>query len=156
MIDVFGRVWIVWMGFAALLVIGEIFTMGFFLLWFGVGAVVAGMLALLGFNAGWQWAGFAVVSGVLFAASRRLAERFTKKQPPGIGADRFIGERGIALEGIDNIRNTGRVRIEKDEWRADSVTGDVIPAGQTVRVVRMNGTHLVVEAASSERLREEG
>ncbi len=138
-------IWIIWFVFAAIFIVGEILTAGFFLLWFGIGAVVAGVLAILGFNAGWQWGAFIVVSGILFAISRRFAERFTKKQPPGIGADRFIGEVGVVLEEIDNIKNTGRVRIEKEEWRADSATGEIIKEGEKVKVVRMDGTHVVVK-----------
>jgi len=139
------NIWWVWMVIAALFVIGEIFTAGFFLLWFGIGAAVAGILALLGLGAGWQWGTFIVVSGVLFGVSRRFAERFTKKQPPGIGADRFVGKKGVVLEEVDNVKNTGRVRIDKEEWRADSDTGEVIPVGKMVRVARLDGTHLVVE-----------
>ena len=139
------NIWWIWMVIAALFIIGEIFTAGFFLLWFGIGAAIAGILALLGFGAGWQWGTFIVVSGVLFGVSRRFAERFTKKQPPGIGADRFIGKKGVVLEEVDNIKNTGRVRVEKEEWRADSDTGEVIPVGKMVEVTRLDGTHLVVE-----------
>ncbi len=138
-------IWIIWFVFAAIFIVGEILTAGFFLLWFGIGAAIAGVLAILGFNAGWQWGAFIVVSGTLFAISRRFAERFTKKQPPGIGADRFIGEVGVVLEEIDNIKNTGRVRIEKEEWRADSATGEIIKEGEKVKVVRMDGTHVVVK-----------
>ncbi len=94
------NIWWIWMVIAALFVIGEISTAGFFLLWFGIGAAVAGILALLGLGAGWQWGAFIVVSRVLFGVSRRFAERFTKKQPPGIGADRFVGKKAMALEKI--------------------------------------------------------
>jgi len=139
------KVWWIWMIIAAIFVIGEIFTAGFFLLWFGIGAAIAGVLALLDLGAVWQWIAFVVISGVLFAVSRRFAERFSKKQPPGIGADRFIGKKGVVLEEIDNIKNTGRVRIGKEEWRADSDTGEVIPVGKRVEVVRLDGTHLVVK-----------
>jgi membrane protein implicated in regulation of membrane protease activity len=135
---------------AAIFVIGEIFTAGFFILWFGIGAAVAGILALLGLAAGWQWAAFVVVSGVLFAVSRRFAERFTKEQPPGIGADRFIGKKGLVLEEIDNAKNTGRIRIDKEEWRADSDTDETIAAGRRVEVTRLDGTHMVVKPLKEE------
>jgi membrane protein implicated in regulation of membrane protease activity len=137
--------WQIWMVIAALFVIGEIFTAGFFLFWFGVGAAVAGILALFGFGSAIQWAAFAVVSGILFTVSRRFAEKFTKDQPPGIGADRFIGKTGVVLEEVDNIKNTGRVRIGKDEWRADSDSLETIAAGKSVRVTKLEGTHLVVK-----------
>ena len=139
------KVWLIWMIIAAIFIIGEIFTAGFFLLWFGIGAAAAGILAMLDFGAGWQWVTFVVVTGLLFVVSRRFAERITKKQPPGIGADRFIGMKGVVLEEVDNTKNTGRVRIEKEEWRADSDTGEVIPVDTKVEVVRLVGTHLIVK-----------
>jgi membrane protein implicated in regulation of membrane protease activity len=144
------EIWWIWMIIAALFIVGEIFTQGFFILWFGVGAAAAGVLALLGLGIGWQLAAFVVISGVLFIVSRRFAERFSKKQPPGIGADRFIGLEGIVLEEIDNAKNSGRVRVQKDEWRADSETGEIIPVGKRVKVTRMDGTHLVVTVIREE------
>jgi len=139
------KIYIIWFILAAILIIGEIFTAGFFLFWFGIGAAVAGVLSLFNLGLGWQWGAFIVVSGVLFAISRRFAEKVTAKQPPGIGADRFIGKKGVVLERVDNIKNTGRVRIDKDEWRADSETDLVIAVGKMVMVKRLDGTHLVVE-----------
>lgn len=139
------EIWLIWMIFAALFIIGEIFTAGFYLLWFGIGAAIAGVLALLGLGAGWQWGSFLVISLVLFLASRKFAERFTKKQPPGIGADRWIGKEGLVLEKIDNAKNTGRVRIGKEEWRADSDTGKAINKNVRVVVTGMDGTHIVVK-----------
>lgn len=144
------EIWWIWMAIAALFIVGEIFTQGFFLFWFGIGAAVAGVLALFGLSFGWQLGAFVVVSGVLFVVSRRFAEKFSKKQPPGIGADRFVGLEGIVLDEIDNTLNTGRVRVEKDEWRADSETGETIPQGTRVVVTRLDGTHLVVRIKKEE------
>ncbi len=139
------KLWWVWFAIAAFFMITEIVTAGFFLFWFGIGAAIAGILALLGLGAIWQWLVFVIVSCILFAISRRFAERVTKKQPPGIGADRFIGKTGTVLEDINNVTSTGRVRIDKEEWRADSDSGEVITAGSQVIVVKLIGTHLVVK-----------
>jgi membrane protein implicated in regulation of membrane protease activity len=144
------KIWYIWMIIAALFVVGEIFTAGFFLLWFGIGAAVAGVLALFGLGYIWQLGAFVLVSGVLFVVSRRFADKFTKKQPPGIGADRVIGKRGIVLEEIDNTKNTGRVRLKKEEWLAGSETGEVIPVGNQVEAIRLDGTHLVVKKIKEE------
>ncbi|MBE0433032.1 NfeD family protein [candidate division WOR-3 bacterium] len=140
-----GDLWWIWLVLAAVFLVAEIFTAGFFIFWFGIGAAAAGLLALLGLNIVWQWFVFVVISGSLFIVSRRFAERFTKKQPPGIGADRFIGKIGVVLEDINNVKNTGRVRIDKDEWRADSETDDTIAAGTRVVVTRLDGTHVIVK-----------
>ena len=138
------NVWWIWMILAAIFFVGEIFTAAFFILWFGVGAVAAGVLALVGASLGWQFVVFILVSFALVAASRRFAERFTKAQPPGIGADRFVGEICDVLDEINNANNTGRVRMNREEWRAESDTGDVLAPGTRVVVVRLSGTHLVV------------
>jgi inner membrane protein len=145
------EMWWFWFGLAAVFIVGEVFTQGFFLLWFGIGALVAGLLELVGAGPGLTWSAFVVVSAVLLLISRRFAERFTKKQPPGIGADRLIGRRGVVLSQIDNERNTGEVRIDKEIWRAESEDDDVIPAGTRVEVVRLEGTHAMVRPLKKEK-----
>jgi membrane protein implicated in regulation of membrane protease activity len=137
--------WWIWMIIAAFFIVSEIFTAGFFLLCFGIGAAAAGLIALLGSGMVWQLVTFVVVSFVLFAVSRKFANRVSNEQPPGIGADRFIGEECVVLVAINNLNDTGRVRMGKEEWRAESDTGVDIPSGTKVTVTRLSGTHLVVK-----------
>jgi membrane protein implicated in regulation of membrane protease activity len=144
------EMWWIWMGLAAILLIGEIFTAGFFLLWFSIGAAGAGVLAMLGVGQSAQLAVFVLASGILFVFGRRFAERVTKKQPPGVGADRFIGMTGIVLETIDNNTNDGRIRVGQDIWRADSSGGDIINTGERVTVTRVEGTRVVVKKVERE------
>ena len=139
------KVWLIWLILAAIFIVAEMMTPGFFLLWFGIGALVAAILAYLRFNPIWQWTTFLVVSTVLLAFSRRFAEKFSAKQPPGIGANRLMGKEGIVKEEIDQVKGTGNVRVEKDDWRADSSNGEIIAAETKIVVVRVEGTHLVVE-----------
>jgi membrane protein implicated in regulation of membrane protease activity len=139
------EIWWLWIVLGVLLIIGEIFTAGFFLIWFGIAAIIAGVLAFFELSPVWQGVAFVIISAILLAGTRRLADKFTKKQPPGIGADRFIGKIGVVLEEIDNDKNTGRVRVEEDQWRADSLKGDIIPEGSKIQVMKLEGTHLVVK-----------
>ena len=139
------QIWLIWFILAALFIVGEIFTAGFFILWFGVGAAAAGLCALLGLGPLWQWLVFVIASGVLVAVSRKFANRVTKEQPPGIGADRFVGMVGMVLEDIDNVNNTGRVRMNKEEWRAESENDNVILKNTKVKVIKVEGTHLIIE-----------
>jgi membrane protein implicated in regulation of membrane protease activity len=136
--------WWAWMVLAAVFIIGEILTAGFFLMCFGIGAIVAGLLALFGANMIWQLIVFIAISLVLFLVSRRFADRISKEQPPGIGADRFVGKECVVLEEVDNHRNTGRVRMDREEWRAESEGNESIPEGCKVVVTRLDGSHLVV------------
>ena len=138
------------MGLAAAFLIGEIFTAGFFLIFLSIGAAAAGILALLDVGYAGQFIVFIVVSGILFVFGRRFADRVTEKQPPGIGADRFVDQDGIVLEKIDNSTNTGSVRVGQDEWRAISETGDIIPEGVRIKVTQIDGTRAVVKMIEKE------
>jgi len=139
------EIWWIWVIIGVIFIIGEIFTAGFFLIWFGVAAIIAGIIAFFELSVVWQGVAFVIISAILLAGTRRLANRFTKKQPPGIGADRFIDKTGIVLEEIDNDKNTGRIRVEEDEWRAESLEGGIIPQSSKVQVIRVEGTHMVVK-----------
>jgi len=137
--------WLIWAILAAIFVVGEIFTAGFFLLWFGIGAAVAALFARLGLGAAHQWGAFVVISGVLVASSRKFAQRVTKEPPEKVGADRVMGKAGVVLERIDPKTDSGRVRVDKEEWRAESAGGEVIEEGERVEVVGISGAHLIVK-----------
>ena len=139
------EVWLMWLILAAILLIGEVFSSGFFLFWFSIGAAAAGLIALTGANEIIQLIVFVVVSGVLFATGRKFANRVTKKQPPGIGADRFVGGIGVVLEEINLLANTGKIRVGQDSWRAESEHGEIVPEGAEVKVLRVDGTRAIVQ-----------
>ena len=138
----------IWLVLAAVLIVGEIFTAGFFLLWFGVGSGVAAILALLHAPLWLQWVAFVGVSAILVAVTRPFARRMTTQAPDGIGPDRLIGARGYVRERIDTTAGTGRVTVDRDEWRASPEGGGTIEEGTYVQVLRVDGTHLIVRPES--------
>ena len=144
------QVWLMWLILAAVLLIGEVFSAGFFLFWFSIGAAAAGFTALFGANEIVQLIVFVVVSGVLFATGRKFANRVTKKQPPGIGADRFVGGTGVVLEEINVTSNTGKIRLNQESWRAESENGEIVPVGAAVKVLRVDGTRVIVRKMEKE------
>lgn len=140
--------WILWAVLAAILMIGEIFTAGVFLIFFGIGAIPAVFVAYFHGSLFWQLMAFIASSGVLLAFARPLALRLTKDTPGDVGPDRVIGKNGVVLDEIDPKTGSGRVRIEREEWRAESDTGEKIPADTWVEVLRVEGTRLVVKPIS--------
>ena len=57
--------WILWTILGGFLIVAEIFTSGFVLLWFGVGALAAALLAIIGIDSlAIQFLTFAIVSSV--------------------------------------------------------------------------------------------
>jgi len=144
------QIWLMWLILAGILLIGEVFSAGFFLFWFSIGAAAAGFTALFGANEIVQLIVFVVVSGVLFATGRKFANRVTKKQPPGIGADRFVGGTGVVLEEINVTSNTGKIRLNQESWRAESENGEIVPVGAAVKVLRVDGTRVIVRKMEKE------
>jgi membrane protein implicated in regulation of membrane protease activity len=134
-----------WSVLAAILIIGEIFTAGFFLLPFGIGAAAAAVLAWLDVNVGVQWAVFLIVSIAALLSLRPLIRKQDEGEKEAIGANRYLRKRGIVLEDIDMHSGTGMVRIDTEEWRA-ATAGESIPADTEVIVSGITGSRLVVKA----------
>ena len=133
-----------WVVAAVFLFIGEIFTAGFFLLPFGIGATVAAVLAFFQVGVGWQWATFIIVSMAAFFSMRRLSDKLTHEPPVKTGSDRLIGQAGIVLERLVPDSPEGEVRISREVWRADAPGYGIVPAGTRVTVQSIEGTHLIV------------
>jgi membrane protein implicated in regulation of membrane protease activity len=134
----------VWVLLAAFLMIAEIFTAGFFLLPFGIGALAAALLEFLGVSVGWQWVAFIGVSALMLVVLRRYADRLTHEPPIRTGADRLVGKSGIVIQELVRDKPGGMVRIEREEWRADAPGHLPLPVGTRVVVERIDGTYLIV------------
>lgn len=137
-------VW-VWALAALVFFVAEIFTAGFFLVCFGLGAVVAALLAGLGFDLIWQALAFLGVSVLALVFLRPFAVRVSgETRNPG-GIDRVAGKTAVVLEEIDPLLGTGMVRIDREEWRADSVDHIKIAKDALVEVVGVSGTRVLVK-----------
>lgn len=136
----------VWSILAVFLLISEIFTAGFFMLPFGFGAAVAALFAFLKIDPLWQTVAFIAVSTIAFVALRRVAETMTHEPPERMGADRLIGQQGVVIDEISPDHAGGRIRVAREEWRADAPGEGVVPPGTHVMVDAIEGTHLVVHS----------
>lgn len=135
----------IWLGAAVLFGLGEMATPGaFFLAPFGLGALVASGLAWAGVPLAGQWAAFVGVSVLAFAALRPLARRLDREGgSDGVGSRRLIGRAGVVLQDIGS-NQLGLVRVDREEWRAESTDHAPIAAGEQVRVVDVEGTRVLV------------
>lgn len=136
----------VWLLAAAGLTVGELFTGSFFLLPFAIGAAVAAATAFAGMPIGIEWAAFVAISAVASYFLIPLGRRLDRAHPQtGIGGNRLVGLEAVVLKDIPaGPSATGTIRVEREEWRAESMLGVPIPAGSTVLVRRIDGTRLVV------------
>ena len=91
---------------------------------------------------------FLVVSGVLLAVVAPWARKASRVNPVATNADRHIGRQALVTEEIDNLKESGAIRLDGVIWTARSESGEVIPEGATITVKRIAGAKAYVERAT--------
>jgi membrane-bound serine protease (ClpP class) len=82
-----------------------------------------------------------VAVGLFFVLGIAAALK-AQRRPVAVGRETLTGAAGVVVE---TLQPRGMVRIEGEEWSAESTTGAEIPKGTTVRVVAVDGLRLQVE-----------
>lgn len=136
----------IWLAVAVGGVVGEMATPGmFFLLPFGLAAILATALAFAGVPLALQWLAFVLGSAAAVAMTRPLARRLDRTAPSvGAGARRLIGQTGVVIGSLPAGGGPGVIRVEGEEWRAVTQHGMAIPVGSKVLVTDVTGTRLEV------------
>ena len=135
-----------WLIALIVLLVGEAITIGLTFVWFAVGALGALIVSVLGGALWLQVVIFLALSGVTLALARPVFARFLKTSHAATNADRVIGQTALVTEDIDNVEGKGLVVISGQVWSARSEHGVAIPAGTQVRVLRIEGVKVYVEA----------
>jgi len=149
-------IWYIWLIIGALLIIAEIFTTGFVLLSFGIGAIVAALLAWTGVvGIPLQIIAFLAVSIALTAASRKIFERFFMRGSPGrelkMGLDTLPGRMGVVVESSKGVMQEGAVRVFASTWRAFPADGEEpLLEGEQVQIERVEGASVYVRRVDGE------
>ncbi len=132
----------VWIIAGLVLAALEMIVPGFVIIWFGVAGVVTGVLAIFVHNPYVQFGVFLFLSAVMVVFSQRIGRRMTHPEPELVGANRMVGATGRVVADI-KPPEFGRVNVRGEEWRAAALRE--LAVGANVRVVSVDGTHLVVE-----------
>lgn len=145
------RDWHIWVFVGIGLVIGEIFTAGFLLLWFGVGAFLAAGLALLGAGSIYQMLSFILTSLILIVLSRTIFRQFLFRKEVGISTnvEALIGQEALVMQIIEGKSKPGLVKIGGETWSAITEEGR-IDQDEVVRVKGVVGNKVLVERLKSE------
>ncbi|MCB0108688.1 MAG: NfeD family protein [Caldilineaceae bacterium] len=135
---------LVWAILALVFIVAEIFTVGFFIICFGVGAAAAAIVALMGFSTIGQMLVFVIVSAIAVVTIRPIAARVSGHGENHVGIDRVLHQVAVVTHTIDPLKAQGRVRVEREEWLADTVEDTPDAVGTKVEVVAVEGTRLKV------------
>ena len=145
-----------WLLLAAIFIVFEIISLGLTTIWFAGGAFVAAIAALCGANLIVQIILFLVVSLALFAFTRPWAVKHLDTKMEKTNAEALVGQNAVVLEEIDNLKDTGRAKINGMEWTARTKEdGVVIPEGYIAHIVDIQGVKLIVEKVDEDKLTEE-
>jgi inner membrane protein len=139
--------WWQWLAGGLALVVLEVVTpSGFFIIFFGLGALTVGVLARLEvINAWWlQWLIFTVLSVAYLLLFRgRLQNRVQMPPPPKM--DSVVGVLAVAQERLlPGV--VGRVEVRGAAWSARNTSDTVIETGQRCKVLSVEGLLLTVAA----------
>ena len=136
---------IFWLILFVILLVIEILTMGLTTIWFAGGALVAFILAFVGFGLPVQLIVFLLVSIGLLVLTRPIAMKFFNQERQKTNAESLIGQKAIVLERIDTLHGTGRAEVNGMEWSAKTDDSDeTIDAGEVVVIEGIQGVKLIV------------
>jgi membrane protein implicated in regulation of membrane protease activity len=136
-----------WLIFGFILMALELAAPGVFLFWFGLAALLVGLVSFIVHP---SWQAQLLMFAVFALAAVPLWRRLASSQSRASRSNPFLNRRTAALVGREFtlekpiIDGSGTVRIDDTIWR---VAGPDAPAGSRVKVVRVDGANLTVAAA---------
>ena len=137
---------LLWLIVLAVLLIIEAITVGLTTIWFAGGALIAAVLSWMGMGIAVQWGAFLLISLVLLIFTRPLAVRYMNRGMTKTNVDSLIGEKAVVIQEINNLAQTGQVRINDIEWMARTVSDEeLIPANTVVEIEAVRGVKLIVK-----------
>ncbi len=142
---VYENLWLAWLAVSIVCLIIELNSGDLYFLCFAMGALVSVILDLCGAPIWCQVLFWALASMLcVFFARPSLAKRLHNRQERNSNADALIGVTGVVTTDIP-ASGYGYVKISGDEWRSVSESGEPIPSGTTVTVVKRESTLLTVK-----------
>ncbi len=148
-------IWILWFVLGVGLIVAEIFTLGFVLLWFGIGAIAAALVGALGGGFLLQFLVFAAVSVALTAMSRTIFSTYFSNDDKNAlksGVDAMPGQIGTVASASEGILNQGAVKVFGSTWTAYPIDGEqMLIEGEKVEIVEVKGSSIYVKKVNNIR-----
>jgi hypothetical protein len=141
--------WWMWMVLGLILLACELLTPGgFYILFFGVGAIALGFLKLVGLTGlslPVEGLLFVIVSVACLALFRKRVLAMFQKPPVNDRIDEIAGETAVALDDIP-AHAIGKVELRGTSWNAENAGESLIPRSARCRIDRVDGLTLRVRS----------
>ena len=134
--------WLFWLIAAGMFFIGEMVTVGFLVLWLGVGCLLAMLVSFITDSIVIQTVVFTISSISLIFLTKPLVSKYISKEVIPTNTYSLIGKKGIVIKeiGID----VGQVKVSGEIWTAISDNDTKIEQGTEVEILKIDGVKLVV------------
>ena len=140
---------IIWLILLIVFVLLEAATVQLICIWFAAGSLVAMLVSLVGGALWLQIVVFFTVSIVLFSLLWPLAKKHFKPKLVATNTDALVGRVCKVTEDIDPFEG-GRVKVGDVTWSARCESDDVIPAGEQVEILKIQGAKVFVAPVKKE------
>ena len=137
--------WQMWLIASGIFFIVEIFTVGFLIFWFGIGALLAMIVSFFTSNVIIQTSIFIISSTILIFATKPLVKKLTKKDSVPTNVYSIVGKKAIVIEDIDWASGKGQVKTEGEVWSAKTSEKINIPKGTEVEIEHIDGVKVFVK-----------
>jgi len=127
--------WLIWLAVGVGFILAELMAPGFIVLFFGIGALIAGATAFFGSSLQMQLLVFGVSSLTLLLLLRRFLAPVFRGSTAVEGSeehDSAIGAQAEVVEAIEPPQG-GRIKFQGSFWNAEAATN--IETGSMVRIV---------------------
>jgi membrane protein implicated in regulation of membrane protease activity len=137
----------VWLAVVVLAIVAEAITTDLIAIWIMPAALVSMILAIVDVPLWIQIVAFIVLVAVFLALSKTFLRKCLQKRPNEItNAKSLLGQTAIVTETLNNLPQSGAVRINGLEWSARSVADEsVIEKGSLVVIREIRGVKLICE-----------
>ncbi len=137
-----------WLILSVALIILEILMPGAYFLWMGISAAIVGgamfvfpqmpiLVQVLIF------AVLSVITVVMYKSYRKKNPLVTDEPALNRRAEQYVGQSFTLTEPI--VNGEGKIKVDDSTWK---ITGADIDAGETVRVIAVEGSTLIVEGTT--------
>ncbi|MEG2421468.1 MAG: NfeD family protein [Oscillospiraceae bacterium] len=142
-----------WLALLVVFLVVEAATITVVSIWFAIGAAAAMVTSFFVESLWIQIAVFVAVSGLMLLLLRPLVHKFITPHRTATNADRLLGMEGTVTQDIAGSQPQGQITVAGAVWTARSETGDPIPLGTAVCILRIEGVTAIV--APSHKTEEE-
>ena len=144
--------WQFWLIIAGLFFVGEIFTLGFLIFWFGIGALFAMIVSFFTTNIIIQTTIFLITSTIFILATKPLVKKFVDVKKTNTNVFSIIGKKALVIKDIDPIHSSGQIKLNGEVWSAETENDEIIKEGSEVEVLKINGVKAIVKLVDSEKV----